>query len=223
MLHSLPHDAANFLRHYIYMKACLSGQAVSPSSKWIPQLVDHRYFYDEFNEDRRVNVASYTCGLARDAVATELHANKVNLSDSDFWISLSNHINNPCTTGFIMEQAILSRISFSGLNIAGKDINTSMSVVLFSDNFPSFRTDITGQPILYCPQKFNYRGIDGIIVRIGHKPMTKRNRQKLFMYPLQITLAPDMHSDSHKTFLSDYESWTHGLEGFDVVPTFLWI
>ena len=53
--------------------------------------------------------------------------------------------------------------------------------------------------------------------------MTKQNRQKLFMYPLQITLAPDKHSDSHKTFLGDYKSWTHGLEKFDVVPTFLWI
>jgi len=205
------------------MKACLSGQAVSLSSKTIPQLVDHRYFFDEFNEDKRVNVANYTCGLARDAVATELHANKVNLSDSDFWISLSNHINNPCTTGFIMEQAILSRISFSGLNVAGKGTNTSMSVVLFSGNFPSFRTGITGQPILYCPRKFNYRSVDGIIVLIGPKPMTKQNRQKLFMYPLQITLAPDKHSDSHKTFLGDYKSWTHGLEKFDVVPTFLWI
>src|SRR5438552_12226224 len=52
----LSRDAANFLRHYIYMKACLSGQAISPSSKRIPQLVDHRYFFDEFDEDKRVNV-----------------------------------------------------------------------------------------------------------------------------------------------------------------------
>src|SRR5438270_8118859 len=161
-----PHDIANFVRHNIYMKACLSGQAVSPSSKMIPELVDHRYFFDEFNEDRRVNVANYTCGLVRNAVATELHEKKVNLSDNDFWNSLLNHINNPCITGFIIEQAILSRISFSGLNIAGRDINTSMSVVLFSGSFPDFQTGTTGKSILYCPHKFNYRGIDGIIVRI---------------------------------------------------------
>src|SRR5271154_7112294 len=119
----------------------------------------------------------------------ELLANKVNLSDrefKDFWNSLPDHINNPCATGFIIEQAILSRISFSGLNIAGKDINTSMSVVIFSDNFPKFRTDIMGQPTLYCPQMFNFRCIGGMIIRIGPQPMTKENRQQLFMYPLQI-------------------------------------
>jgi hypothetical protein len=205
------------------MKACLSGLRVIPSSIIIPQLVDHRYFFDEFDKDQHANIAHYACGIARNAVATELLANKVNLSDSDFWSSLPEHINNPCTTRFIIEQAILSRISFSGLNVTGKDINTSMSVVLFSGNFPKFRTDITGQPILYCPQKFNYRGIDGIIIRIGPQPMTKENRQQLFMYPLQITLAPDTHSDSHKTFFNDYESWICSLEEYDVVPTFLWI
>jgi hypothetical protein len=43
------------------------------------------------------------------------------------------------------------------------------------------------------------------------------------MYPLQITLTPDKHSDSHKTFLSDYESWTERLEEFDVLLMFLWV
>jgi hypothetical protein len=205
------------------MKACLSGQSVSLSSINIPKLVDHRYFFDEFHKVQRVDIASSACGIARNAVATELLANKVNLSDRDFWNSLPDHINNPCTAGFIIEQAILSQISFSGLNIAGKDINTSMSVVSFSGSFPRFRTDITGQPTLYLPQKFNYPAVDGIIIRIESQPMTKGNRQQLFMYPLQITLEPDKHSDSHKTFFNDYERWIYGLEEYDVVPTFLWI
>jgi len=205
------------------MKACLSGQAVSESSWMIPQLVDHRYFFDEFREDQCVNMAHYACGIARDAVAMELLANKVNLSDRDFWNSLLDQIDNPCTTGFIIEKAILSRISFSGLNIAGKDINTSMSVVIFPGNHTRFRTDITKEPTLYCPQKFNCRCIDGIIIRIGPQPMTKENKQQLFMYPLQITLGPDKHSDSHKTFFDDYIIWTYGLDQYDVVPTFLWI
>jgi hypothetical protein len=98
-----------------------------------------------------------------------------------------------------------------------------MPVVLFPDNFPNLGADITKKPILYCPQKFNYRAIDGIIVRIGPKPTTKQDKRKLFMYPLQITLAPDQHSDSHKTFLSDYKIWTDGLEKYDVELTFLWI
>src|SRR5438270_6723922 len=167
MIHSLfSTDVADFIRHQEYMKACLSGHVVSPSSMDISKLVDHRYFFDEFNEDERANIGNYTCGLVRNAVVTELHEKKVNLSDNDFWNSLLNHINNPSITGFIIEQAILSRISFSGLNIAGRGINTSMSVVLFSGSFPDFQTGTTGKSILYCPHKFNYRGIDGIIVRI---------------------------------------------------------
>jgi hypothetical protein len=43
------------------------------------------------------------------------------------------------------------------------------------------------------------------------------------MYPLQITLAPEKHSDSHKTFFNDYGSWVYCLEEHDVVPKFLWI
>jgi hypothetical protein len=185
----------------------------------IPRLVDHRYFFDEYDEDQHVSIANNACGIARNAVITELLANKVDLSEKDFWSSLPKHINNPC----IIEQAILSRISFSGLNITGKDINTSMLVILFSNTFPKFRTDVTAQPLLYCPQRFNYRAIDGIIIRIGSQPIAKKTRQQVFMYPLQITLAPDTHSDSHKTFFDDYGSWIDGLEEYDVVPRFLWI
>ena len=58
------------------MKACLSGQPVEPSSKEISNLVDHRYFYDKYDPEDTL-VGCYTCGLARNAVATELHANKV--------------------------------------------------------------------------------------------------------------------------------------------------
>jgi hypothetical protein len=205
------------------MKACLSGQAVSPSSRAIPLLVDHRYFFDEFHEDKRDDIAYSVCGIARNAVTMELLADQVNLSDHNFWRSLPNHINNSCTTGFIMKQAILSRISFSGLNTAGKDINTPISVITFSSSFPGFRIDNTGRPILYCPAKFNHPDIDGIIIRVESQPMTRKSKQRLFMYPLQITLAPDTHEDSHKSFFNKYASWIFGLEEYDVVPTFLWI
>jgi hypothetical protein len=43
------------------------------------------------------------------------------------------------------------------------------------------------------------------------------------MFPLQITLAPDKHSDSRKTFFSQWERWIQGLQQFDVVPEFVWI
>jgi len=64
MLHSfLPHDFADRFRHVKYMKACLSGQAITQSAKDIPHVVDHRYFYDEFDPTSAVFVAHYTWGL----------------------------------------------------------------------------------------------------------------------------------------------------------------
>lgn len=216
---SYVYDVANFVSHNNYMVACLSG-GTGRSSKSFPELVDHRFFFDKVMEKDGPVVLNYTCGLARNAVARELHGNKVNLSDIDFWRPLRDHINNPCVTGFIIEQVIISRISFSGLNIAGKGLDKSMPVVLFSGTFPDFQTGIT-EPLLYCPQKFNYPNIDAIIVRIESKPIAKR--QKVFMYPLQITLTPDRHSDSHRKFFDDYKSWTEPFKEFDVVPTFLWI
>ena len=122
-----------------------------------------------------------------------------------------------------IKQYILSRISFSGLNIAGKDINAPISVIIFSSRFSGFRIDNTGRPILYCPAKFNHPDIDGIIIRVESQSMTRKSKQRLFMYPLQITLAPDTHEDSHKSFFKKYASWIYGLEAYDVVPTFLWI
>lgn len=42
IVHSFyPHNFANVFRHYKYMKACIFGLPVRPSSKDIPHLVDH--------------------------------------------------------------------------------------------------------------------------------------------------------------------------------------
>ena len=217
-----PHNFANVFRHYEYTKACLSGQPVEPSSKEISNLVDHRYFYDEFDPKLKCPVGNYTCGLSRNAVAASLLTNKVNFANRDFLESLPDYISNPCVSGFIIEQAVLSSIATSGLDIKKPEINRSMNVVSFQGRRPNFHTE-TKKPVLYIPQVFNFRGIDGVIVWIGPKPKTGRKTQKLFIFPLQITLAPDKHSDSHKTFLSEWRSWIEGLQEFDVVPEFIWI
>jgi hypothetical protein len=52
---------------------------------------------------------------------------------------------------------------------------------------------------------------------------TKVERDKLLMFPLQITLARVGHSDSHKKFFKDYHKWTEHLSNFDVETQFIWI
>src|SRR5436305_175868 len=125
-----PHNFANVFRHYKYMKACLSGRAVPQSSKDISDLVDHRYFYDEFDPACKLLVGYYTCGLSRNAVAASLLTNKVNFADQDFLRSLPEYISNPSVAGFMIEQAVLSSIANNGLNIK-QEINRPMEVFLF--------------------------------------------------------------------------------------------
>ena len=204
------------------MKACLSGETVTQTAKHISYLIDHRYFYDEFDPARKKFVARYTCGVARNAVAAELRANNYDFADEDFLRSLPRYINNPSMAGFMMEQAIISWIAKHGLYV-GSLKNKKMEVIVFAGDYPKWRTDITKQPVLYYPKEFNFPAIDGIIVLIGPKPRMENKKQDLFMFPFQITLALDSHSSSHKIFFSQYQGWIEGLEQFNVVPEFLWI
>ena len=223
------------------MKACFSRRKIPTESPDFPKLIDHRYFYHyEYkpsDQDVAGDYGNYTCGLARDVVAKELLASKVNFADTDFLKSLSNFINNPSVAGFIIEHAVLSSIGLNGLAIGAK-IQKPMDMIICTGATPNFRKDITDKPVLYRPNKSNFKGIDGVIVRI-ERPKSKgkgkgkgkgtqkrdaeEEKRKLFMYPFQITLAPDSHSDSHDTFFNRYDKWIEGLEEFDIVPEFLWI
>ena len=55
------------------------------------------------------------------------------------------------------------------------------------------------------------------------KPKIRGGKRELFMFPLQITLALDKHSNSHKAFFSQWKRWIQGLQEFCVVPAFVWI
>ena len=225
------------------MKACFSHQNVPTG--WIehPDLVDHRYFYWRDND-----IGGYTCGLIRDAIAEQLLMWEVNFADTNFLASLPAFITNPSVTGFMIESAVLSSIRSHGLAI-GADIQRPMRIILFRRSF-NIAMDITGEPVLYLPQKFNHESIDGIIVFIeSNKPKKKKHpkkyarkakknakeddkeeceedkkqKRKLFMFPLQITLALETHKDSHAKFFEEYNKWAAELSIFDVEVQFLWI
>jgi len=102
---------------------------------------------------------------------------EVNFADTNFLASLPAFITNPSVTGFMIESAVLSSIRSHGLAI-GADIQRPMKIILFADSF-NIATDITGEPVLYLPQKFNHESIDGIIVFIeSNKPKKKKHPKK---------------------------------------------
>src|SRR5438045_1657097 len=225
-----PYNVTNFFRHYKYIKACLSRQPVLDSSSNFPNLVDHRYFYDEYTSN--TFVANYTIGLGRNDVAAVLRERGENFVDTNFLESIYDNINNPSVAGFIIEQAILSSIGSNGLAVRDC-INQPMTVVIFEKEFPKFRIDLIDTRVLYCPKKFNFRAIDGLIVAPKESQSRKKNgktntktqqeKPKLFMAPLQITLARETHPDSHKKFFDKWKEWTKGLEQFDIEVEFMWI
>lgn len=201
------------------MRACLLGLSVRPL-KDIAALVDHRYFYDKYDPERKKTLGHYTSGICRNAVALMLLEDKLRF-DEGLLQSLPKYISNPCFTGFIMKQAVLSSIVLEGLNIR-PELNHPMEVTFFPGDVPSINNTTNG-PVLYIPAVFNSRSIDGIIVWIAPKPKNTRAKQKLLIFPLQITLAPDKHSNSRKNFFGEWETWTPSPEKFAVVPEFVWI
>jgi hypothetical protein len=154
------------------VKACISHQQVPTGWTGHLDLIDHRYFYR-----RDKDIGGHTCGLIRDAVTEQLLMWEVNFADTKFLASLDDFIANPSVTGFMIESALLSSIRSHGLAI-GAGIRQPMKVRLFANSF-DIDMDIIGEPVLYCPKKFNEEAIDGIIVFIKpNKPMKKKQPKK---------------------------------------------
>ena len=205
-LSTSPKDIADLRRHCRYLTACISGRSVQST---YDKLIDYRYFYVQDD------VGKYACGIAREAAARQLRCFGIDkFGDKNFLIALDDYIGNPSVTGFFIEQAVLSSIASRGLNVS-KEISGPMTIVMFAEKYPIFDKDIS-EAVLYCPLKFNYGGIDGIIVRFDH------SEGKCFMFPLQVTVAKS-HSDSEEVFFSEWSGWTKYLDGFEIVPEFLWI
>ena len=174
-------------------------------------LIDHRYFEGGPDE----SIGKCACGISREAAARELRRYGIEkFGQTDFLTALNQYADNPSVIGFFIEQAVLSSTAARGLNI-GQDICETMTVQAFEQNFPRFNTNATN-PMLHCPVDFNYRGIDGIIVRFDNSG----GKKTCFMFPLQITAAKT-HSDSEQVFFSQWQLWTKGLEDDEVVPMFL--
>jgi len=193
-------------------------------------LIDHRYFY----HDQPKEIGHSTCGLARDAVAHELLELRVDFADTAFLTSIGNHIGDKAVIGFLIENAVLSSIRTIGLAIGG-DLAQPMELRTLKEP-PDFEMDFWDTAVLYRPKPFNLEAIDGMIVLIESEENAKKNakknaknknaeptKQKLFMFPIQITVAK-AHDDSRVDFFEQYyHEWTKNLSSYDVVVEFLWI
>jgi hypothetical protein len=197
-------------RYQRYVDACIQRRPVPAGVR--PELIDHRYFYEE------ENVGSYACGIAREAVTRQLRLHGRNRFGNKALQSLNNYISNESVVRFFIEQAILQTIEFRGLEMI-TEISQPMKMIPFED-YPVF--DTSNKLALYVPCNFNYYAIDGIILRLDRSSVKNGETKRAILFPLQITIAKS-HKNSEEHFFNQWEEWSASLKGFDVEVRFLWI
>jgi hypothetical protein len=197
-------------RYYDYVDACIRRLPVPAGVS--AELIDHRYFYEVGN------VGDYACGMAREAVASQLRLRGRSRFGNTALQSLNDYINNESVVGFFIEQAILHTIETRGLGTE-PEISQPMRMIPFEYS-PTF--DTSKKLALYVPCNFNYHAIDGIILRLDLSSGRNGETKKAIVFPLQITIAKS-HRNSEEQFFNLWKKWKTGLQGFDIEIRFLWI
>jgi hypothetical protein len=82
-------------RYYNYVEACIRRSPVPAGVRL--DLIDHRYFYEVENK------GSYACGIAREAVASQLLLHGRNRFGDTALQGLDDYINNEPVVGFFIE------------------------------------------------------------------------------------------------------------------------
>lgn len=188
------------------MRACLTRSYVSGSAP----MLDHRYFYLDLGS----GYGRYTCGLARQGIIEFLrtYGEEGIFLGGEWNLALIAFKNNPSVIGFTVEQMIISRIASSGLRC---DISIPAAQ---TKTFPGHITALSKDrpPTYYVPLKFNLKAIDALYAEVDEKNKTAK------VVAIQITVVK-RHCDSPAEFFADWDAWTSLLNGFDIMPIFLWI
>ena len=201
------------------MKACVAHGAV-PTSMPL-DAIDHRYSFEKTTLG--AGIGSYTCGAAREAVAKGLRLHGRTPGEPGGHKSLLGLLRihtpySPSVAEFCAKQAALSLISSCGLSV-GDNTFSDLGITHYSGDFPKME-DIGKRPKLFCPLKFEFGGIDGVIISIDRE----RRRSRCQLLPLQVTIA-DARESSEILFFSQWSHWINALalQLNDVIVEYVWI
>jgi hypothetical protein len=141
------------------------------------------------------------------------------------WFVRMAELHNPIMLGFCVEQMCLSSISQKGLNAAGLAPDR-MKTIVFSASFPLY--DKSQTQALYVPYAYNFKAIDGLILRFeneGGSGKGKGKDKKLIAHliAIQVTISPSRSKVEEKKFFDNWSQWIAQLGGYEVWATFLWI
>ena len=145
------------------------------------------------------------------------------------WVINAMSATNPSVRGFAFEQYAIATLARHPSKIAEK--LDRVDIEHFDGDVPPKDLNDKGA-VLYIPKRWNYKHIDCLLrsvvledVKQTKKGFKKQKTevQKLFLFPIQITLAElNTHSRSLELFHQDAKSWR--CEG-DPQPTvcFVWV
>ena len=196
------------------MENCLTNDNVSHAER---ASIDNRYFYITGE-----NIGQCTSGLVRDTIAVFLrkHTGGETFLKKQ-WYNMVEYVGgNGSVLGFFVEQVILSGIEKEGMIMDGMKIPGMKSVGFRS--LPKLPENQSESPVLYIPDAYNYKAIDGMIVSVG----TFDKQKVLEIMPIQITINQH-HEDSERSFFRGWEDFfvkTLGGSDYDILKiVFLWI
>jgi hypothetical protein len=195
------------------MTDCVRGSTVKTTDL---DYYDVRYFYF----DREGKLGRYTCGIAREVMATLLREFRSAHFLSATWPA-NELLRNPIVLGFVIEQQCLNSMMTNGLKVGTFNFGpNSLDTISATGTVP--QVDLEKKLALYIPMAFNKEAIDGAIVSIfdGSKKPVKR----AVIIPIQITIS-DSRSDSELAFFSRWEQWKNQFKvrKIKVSVHFLWI
>ena len=196
------------------MENCLTNDNVSHAER---ASIDNRYFYITGD-----NIGQCTSGLVRNTIAVFLR--KLTGGDTFLkkqWHNMVEYVGGNCSVlGFFVEQVILSHIEKEGMTMDGIKIPGMKSVGFRT--LPKLPENAGESPVLYIPDAYNYKAIDGLIVSVGVFDELK----VLEIMPIQITINQN-HEDSEKSFFRGWDDFvvkTLGGSDYDILKiVFLWI
>jgi len=196
------------------MENCLINDNVSRAERTV---IDNRYFYT-----MRQNIGQCTSGLVRNTMAAFLrkHAGGDTFLKQQ-WYNMVEYVGgNSSVLGFFVEQVILSRIEKEGMTMDGIKIPGMKSVGFRT--LPKVPENTGGSPVLYIPDAYNYKAIDGVII----SAKIVNDLKVLEIMPIQITIN-QYHEDSEKSFFEGWDDFVvkilGGSDYDDLKITFLWI
>ncbi|KAF8534357.1 hypothetical protein BDD12DRAFT_896092 [Trichophaea hybrida] len=208
-------DKADTERAWFFdiMENCLINDNVSRAEHAV---IDNRYFYTT-----RQNIGHCTSRLVRDTMAAFL---RKHVGSDTFlkqqWYNMIEYVGSNSLVGFFVEQVILSRIEREGITMDGIKIPGMKSVAFRT--LPKGPENTDGSPVLYIPDAYNYKAIDGVIISAN----IVNDLKVLEIMPMQITINQH-HEDSEKSFFEGWDDFVVKIlsasDYDDLKITFLWI